>query len=47
VKVKARTNGNIVDLPDETARKLIEAGIYDAVADTQQDDQPRRKRATR
>ena len=48
MKVKARTNGNIVDLPDETATPLIAAGIYDAVEPVESVDEappptPRKK----
>lgn len=46
MKVKARTNDNIVDLPDDQARLLIAAGVYDAVDDAPDDSakvKPRRK----
>jgi hypothetical protein len=31
MKIKAKTNGDVIDVTEATAKELIEAGIYDAV----------------
>lgn len=31
MKIKAKTTGEVIDLNDEGAKQLIEAGIYDPV----------------
>ena len=43
MKVQARANGNVVEIPDEIAQNLISAGIYDAVEDVKDDAPPVRE----
>lgn len=31
MRIRAKANGNIVDVPDDQARGFIEAGIFEAV----------------
>lgn len=31
MKIRAKANGDVIDVSEETAKELIEAGIYDAV----------------
>lgn len=31
MKIRAKANGDVIDLSDDTARELIEAGIYEPV----------------
>lgn len=34
MKIKAKSNGDVIDVSDEAANELIRAGIYDAVEET-------------
>jgi hypothetical protein len=31
MKIRAKANGDVIDVPEDAATHLIEAGIYDAV----------------
>jgi hypothetical protein len=31
MKIKAKANGDVIDIPEDAANALIEAGIYEAV----------------
>lgn len=53
MRIRAKANGNVLDVPEEQARQLIKAGIYeevDAEADDSTDDaakEPERRRYRR
>jgi hypothetical protein len=43
MKIRARANGNILDVSDDEGKTLIELGIYEPVEDVKAEDDPSKR----